>query len=70
MVDINLFYVDYGYWVIFFGDEIEEIEWLEIEFGKCIESMDIVVIFFVNLYVVFKEWMNEIIKEIEDELYE
>ena len=28
-VDINLPYVDYGYRITFFGDEIEEIETLE-----------------------------------------
>ena len=33
-VDINLPYVDYGYRVIFFGDEIEKIERIEIETGN------------------------------------
>ncbi len=69
-VDINLPYVDYGYRVTFFGDEIEEIERLEIESGKRIESMDTAAIFPANLYVAPKERMNEIIKEIEDELHE
>lgn len=69
-VDINLPYVDYGYRVTFFGDEIEEIERLEIESGKRIESMETAAIFPANLYVAPKERMNEIIKEIEDELHE
>ena len=69
-VDINLPYVDYGYRVTFFGDEIEEIERLEIESGKRIESMDTAAIFPANLYVAPKERMNEIIKEIEDELHD
>lgn len=69
-VDINLPYVDYGYRVTFFGDEIEEIERLEIESGKRIERMDTAAIFPANLYVAPKERMNEIIKEIEDELHE
>src|ERR1700704_6415156 len=33
-VDINLPYVDYGYRITFFGDEIEEIESFEIKTGK------------------------------------
>lgn len=70
IVDINLFYVDFGYWVVFFGDEIEFIDCIEIEIGKWIEGMEIVVIFFVNLYIVFKDCMNQIIWDIEDELYE
>lgn len=69
-VDINLPYVDYGYRVTFFGDEIEEIERLEIESGKRIESMETAAIFPANLYVAPKERMNEIIKEIEDELHD
>ncbi|MGZ3844493.1 MAG: DEAD/DEAH box helicase family protein, partial [Flavisolibacter sp.] len=38
-VDINLPYVDYGYRVTFFGDEIEEIESIEIQNGKRIEKL-------------------------------
>ncbi len=69
-VDINLPYVDYGYRVIFFGDEIEEIERIEIETGKRIESMDTAAIFPANLYVAPKERMGQIIREIEDELHD
>jgi len=69
-VDINLPYVDYGYRVIFFGDEIEKIERLEIESGKRIEEMDNAAIFPANLYIAPRERMNQILKDIEDELYE
>jgi len=68
-VDINLPYVDYGYRIIFFGDEIENIERIEIETGKRIESMDTAAIFPANLYVAPKERMHQIIREIEDELH-
>ena len=68
-VDINLPYVDYGYRIIFFGDEIENIERIEIESGKRIETMDTAAIFPANLYVAPKERMHQIIREIEDELY-
>lgn len=69
-VDINLPYVDYGYRVTFYGDEIEEIERLEVESGKRIETMENAAIFPANLYVAPRERLNSIIKEIEDELYE
>lgn len=69
-VDINLPYVDYGYRVTFYGDEIEEIERLEVESGKRIETIENAAIFPANLYVAPRERLNSIIKEIEDELYE
>ncbi|NJB84997.1 excinuclease ABC subunit B [Lewinella marina] len=69
-VDINLPYVDFGYRVVFFGDEIESIERIEIESGKRIETMRNAAIFPANLYVAPKERLNGIIRNIEDELYE
>ncbi|MEL6141561.1 MAG: helicase-related protein, partial [Bacteroidota bacterium] len=69
-VDINLPYVDFGYRVIFFGNEIESIEQIDVESGKRIQSMDTAAIFPANLYIAPKERMKEIIREIEDELYE
>ncbi|MEM1328849.1 MAG: excinuclease ABC subunit UvrB [Bacteroidota bacterium] len=68
-VDINLPYVDFGYRVTFFGDEIEEIKKLETESGKTLEALDHVAIFPANLYVAPKERMNQIISDIQDELY-
>lgn len=69
-IDINLPYVDYGYRVTFFGDEIEEIERLEIETGKSIERLEHAAIFPANLYLAPKDRMKQIIREIEDELHE
>jgi excinuclease ABC subunit B len=69
-VDINLPYVDYGYRIIFFGDEIEAIERLEIESGKRIEKLSTAAIFPANLYVPPKERMGDIIRDIQDELWE
>ena len=69
-VDINLPYLDYGYRVTFFGDEIEEISKLEIETGKRITEMDAAAIFPANLYVAPKERLKMVIREIEDELHE
>ncbi|MBT8219137.1 MAG: excinuclease ABC subunit UvrB [Bacteroidia bacterium] len=67
-VDINLPYVDYGYRVQFFGDEIEEIETLEIATGKRIERMEHAAIFPANLYVAPRDKLNGIIEQIEKEL--
>jgi excinuclease ABC subunit B len=69
-VDINLPYVDYGYRVTFFGDEIEEIERIEVETGKRIENMDNAAIFPANLYIAPRERLHQIIRDIQDELYE
>ncbi len=68
-VDINLPYVDYGYRITFFGDEIEEIDRIETQTGKRIESMHTAAIFPANLYVAPKDRMHEIIRNVQDELY-
>ncbi len=67
-VDVNLPYVDFGYRITFFGDEIEEIESFEPENGKRILSMDNAAIFPANLYIAPKEQMSQIIYEIQDEM--
>lgn len=69
-VDINLPYVEYGYRVTFFGDEIENIEKLEISSGKRIEYMEHAAIFPANLYIAPKERLKGIISEIQDELHQ
>lgn len=68
-VDINLPYVDYGYRVTFMGDEIEQIDQLEIESGKRIESLENAAIFPANLYVPPRERIHQIIRDIENESY-
>lgn len=67
-IDINLPYVDFGYRISFFGDEIESIDTLEIETGKRIGSVDTAAIFPANLYLAPKEIINQVISEIIDEL--
>lgn len=69
-VDIHLPYVDFGYRVTFFGDEIESIDKLEIESGKRITRLEHAAIFPANLYVAPKDRMKQILYKIEDELYE
>ncbi|WP_143309642.1 excinuclease ABC subunit UvrB [Chitinophaga vietnamensis] len=68
-VDINLPYVDYGYRITFFGDEIEEIESFDVQNGKRIGKMDNAAIFPANLYLAPKDMMQQIIYEIQDELH-
>lgn len=67
-VDIALPYVDYGYRISFYGDEVEDIEIIELESGKRIESLQHAAIYPANLYVAPKERLKYIIREIEDEL--
>ena len=67
-IDINLPYVDYGYRVTFFGDEIEEIESIEIPSGKRIGKLQDAAIFPANLYVAPKDIINDVMYEIQDEM--
>ncbi len=67
-VDINLPYVDFGYRITFFGDEIEEIESIEIQSGKRISKLDDAAIFPANLYVAPKDIMQSVMYEIQDEM--
>lgn len=66
-VDINLPYVDFGYRITFFGDEIEEIETIDIKTGKRIGKVENAAIFPANLYIAPKDQMQQIIHEIQDE---
>ncbi len=67
-VDINLPYVDHGYRITFFGDEIEEIESIEIETGKRIGKLEDAAIFPANLYIAPKDTMQQVLYEIQDEM--
>ena len=68
-VDINLPYVEYSHRIMFFGDEIEEIERFETETGKRIESLTSAAIYPANLYIAPKDKLQDIIKDIQDELH-
>ncbi|MCY7421024.1 MAG: excinuclease ABC subunit UvrB [Chitinophagaceae bacterium] len=67
-VDINLPYVDYGYRITFFGDEIESIETLELSTAKRISVVPDAAIFPANLYLAPKDMMQQVIYEIQDEM--
>ncbi|NSL89199.1 excinuclease ABC subunit UvrB [Chitinophaga solisilvae] len=68
-VDINLPYVDFGYRITFFGDEIEEIESIDVQNGKRISTMENAAIFPANLYLAPKDIMQQVLYEIQDELH-
>ena len=66
-IDINLPYVDFGYRISFFGDEIESIETLELSTGKRISNVENAAIFPANLYLAPKDMLAQVISEIQDE---
>lgn len=67
-VDIFLAYADFGYRVIFFGDEIEEIHRIDPWTGKKISKETIVAIFPANLFVTGRETLNNAISDIQADL--
>jgi excinuclease ABC subunit B len=67
-VDINLPYADYGIRILFFGDEIEDIQRIETTTGKKIESVEDAAIFPANMYLAPQDQMKNIIHEIQDEV--
>ncbi len=66
-VDINLPYVDFGYRITFFGDEIESIESLDLATGKRMGLVENAAIVPANLYLAPKHMLQQIIYEIQDE---
>jgi len=68
-VDINLPYVDYGYRISFFGDEIEKIETLELSTGKRIVEVIDAAIFPASLYLAPKDMQARVISQIQDECF-
>ncbi len=67
-VDINLPYADHGYRVTFFGDEIEEIESIDVATNKRIARFENAAVFPANLYVAPKDMIQQVIYEIQDEM--
>lgn len=67
-VDIYPGYADFAYRIIFFGDEIEEIQRIDPKNGKKIASEKIIAIFPANLFVTGRDVMLQAINEIQDDL--
>ncbi len=69
-IDINLPYVDFGYRITFFGDEIESIERLDVTTNKRIDMLEDAAIFPANLYLAPKDMIQQVLGEIQDECNE
>ncbi len=67
-VDIYPGYADYAFRVIFWGDEIEEIQRIEPHSGKKLEAISELVVWPANLFITGKDVMNQCITEIQDDL--
>lgn len=67
-VDIYLAYADYALRISFFGDEIEEMSYIDPVTGKTLEKQEHVAIYPANIYVAPKERMQSAIRSIQDEL--
>ena len=67
-IEVFLAYVDHGCRIIFWGDEIEEIETFDTENGKRINSLDKITIYPANIFITSKERSQEAIREIQDDL--
>jgi len=68
-VDIYLAYSDLVYRVIFFGDDIEEIESFNPITNKVVETLTKGTIYPANIFVTTKERMHKAIREIQDDLF-
>ncbi len=67
-VDINLAYADYSLRVVFWDDEIEDIEYFETSTGKTIEKLDNVIIYPANIFVTSPETMKNSIFQIQEDM--
>ncbi len=67
-VDVFPAYLDYGYRIIFFGDEIESIDSIEPASGKRISRHDQLTIFPANIFVTSADRMKSALLEIQDDM--
>lgn len=67
-VDIFLAYADFAYRIVFWGDEIEEIESIDPINGHTIELHDSISIYPANIFVTTKFRMKQAIEHIQDDL--
>ncbi len=68
-VDIYPAYADICYRVLFFGDEIEELETFDPVTGKGITTLEEMTIYPANIFVTSKDKMKSSVIEIQDDLY-
>jgi excinuclease ABC subunit B len=68
-VDIYLAYSDLGYRIIFWGDDIEEIETFDPINGNTLEKLDQAIIYPANIFVTTKHRMQAALKQIEQDMF-
>lgn len=69
-VDVLTAQSEHAYRIIFWGDEIEELQLVEVSSGKRISNMDSLVIFPANIFVTTKEGQRDAIMQIQDDLHQ
>ncbi|AWW00301.1 excinuclease ABC subunit UvrB [Arcticibacterium luteifluviistationis] len=67
-VDIFPGYADYAYRILYWGDEIEEIQMIDPENGKKMEDLAELIIYPANLFVTGKDVMQDSIIQIQDDM--
>ncbi|MDH5367020.1 MAG: excinuclease ABC subunit UvrB [Cyclobacteriaceae bacterium] len=67
-VDIFIAYADFAYRIIFWGDDIEEIQRIDPHTGKKLSDEKLITIFPANLFVTGKDTLQQVIVEIQDDL--
>ena len=70
VVDVFLAYADFAYRIIFWGDEIEEIESFDPFNGTKIESLDAVIINPANIFVTSKDKLTDATFKIQEDMVE
>jgi excinuclease ABC subunit B len=67
-VDVFAAYGDIAYRIVFFGDEIEEIESFHPDDGTVIEKFEFINIYPANIFITGKDRLQEAIREIQDDM--
>ncbi len=67
-VDVFLAYADYGYRIVFFGNEVESLETIDPISGKVYDRHSHIAIFPANMYVTSQDTLNNAIINIQDDL--
>jgi excinuclease ABC subunit B len=67
-VDVYPAYADFAFRILFFGNEIEEIQMIDPLSGMKMETLQDVAIFPANIYVTPKEQLQQSIRDIQDDL--
>jgi excinuclease ABC subunit B len=67
-VDIFPGYADYAYRILYWGDEIEDIQMIDPINGRKMDDLSELIIYPANLFVTGKDVMQESIKQIQDDM--